>query len=367
MAILKLDGVSKRYGPVQAVDALSLEVGKGEFVALLGPSGCGKTTLLRLLAGFERPDSGSIEIDGVVVADAGYSVPPENRTIGMVFQSYALWPHLTVHGNIAFGLKVRRLGKKDIERRISGSLRLVGLEGFENRRTDQLSGGQRQRVALARCLALEPSIVLLDEPLANLDAHLRDSMRTELRRIQQETSATFMFVTHDQTEALSLADRIAVMDHGRILQIAPPTELYSSPGSPMVASFIGRGIVLKGNVTKAVAGDTHDVELWGRRVPARSSGLFQERACEICIRPHDLEILREDAADAYPGTVGWVSYQGRAYIVGVHPESDPALELRIEAPGAPPHAGDSVRFRVCDSWVLPPRGTRDGNSGIAVR
>jgi iron(III) transport system ATP-binding protein len=195
--------------------------------------------------------------------------------------------------------------------------------------------------------------VLLDEPLANLDAHLRDSMRTELRRIQRESQATFVLVTHDQAEAMSMADRIAVMDKGRIVQLAAPTELYSSPGSTMVASFIGQGVVLPGTMRKHAVGDRAAVELWGKEIRARAAGAGTGRSCEVCVRPPDLEIVRGAAEDSFPSRVRWVSYEGRGYVVGVSPEADDSVELRIEVPSNPPDVGSSVRFRVIDSWVLP--------------
>jgi iron(III) transport system ATP-binding protein len=355
MAVLKIDGVTKRFGGTTAVDAVSLEARSGEFLALLGPSGCGKTTLLRLIAGFEKPDTGSIELDGEVVADYRVSVAPEHRNMGMVFQSYALWPHLSVHGNISYGLKVRKMPRAAIDRAVADALGLVGLDGLGERRPDQLSGGQRQRVALARCLALDPGIVLLDEPLANLDAHLRDTMRTELRRIQKETGSTFILVTHDQAEAMSMADRIAVMDRGRIVQVAAPTELYRSPGSTMVASFIGQGVVLPGTMRGSGDRDRATVEVWGKEIRARSADTGTRRLCEVCVRPPDLEIVRGAAEDSFESRVRWVSYEGRGYVVGVSPEADDSVELRIEVPSNPPGVGDSIRFRVIDSWVLPAR------------
>jgi iron(III) transport system ATP-binding protein len=361
MAILKIDRVTKRFGATIAIDTVSLEARSGEFLALLGPSGCGKTTLLRLIAGFEHPDSGSIELDSAMVADHYASVPPERRNVGMVFQSYALWPHLSVHGNIAYGLKLRKMPRAAINRAISDSLSLVGLDGLGDRRPDQLSGGQRQRVALARCLALDPGIVLLDEPLANLDAHLRDSMRTELCRIQRDSQATFVLVTHDQTEAMSMADRIAVMDKGRIVQVAAPTELYRSPGSAMVASFIGRGVVLPGTMRRGGDGGRVAVEVWGKEIKARSAQNVTGRPCEVCVRPPDLEIVRGAVENSFSSRVRWVSYEGRGYVVGVSPEADDSVVLRIEVPSDPPGVGDSVRFRVIDSWVLPARPEAHGN------
>jgi len=237
MARLELVNLAKRYGRggEPAVQDLSLEVNDGEFVCLLGPSGCGKTTTLRMIGGFLRPDAGDVRIDGVsIVGD-----PPERRPTAMVFQRYALWPHMSVWDNIAFGLQVRRRPREEIARRVGLTLELVGLPGYEKRYPAQLSGGQQQRVALARALILEPRILLLDEPLSNLDAQLRIHMRTELTSIQRRVGITTVFVTHDQEEAMSVADRIAVMNAGVLEQMDTPDEIYARPSSLFVATFIG--------------------------------------------------------------------------------------------------------------------------------
>lgn len=227
----------RRYGDLTVIDGLTLEVAEGEFVALLGPSGCGKTTVLRLIAGFDQPDAGAIEIAGRRVADADIFVPPEHRRVGMVFQEYALFPHLTVAQNVAYGLA--RASRHDRERRVREVLALVGLSGLDDRMPAELSGGQQQRVALARALAPRPDVVLLDEPFSNLDAGLRTRLRVELRDILQRAGATTIFVTHDQEEALSLADRVAVLQDGRIAQISPPEELYRAPTTREIAAFVG--------------------------------------------------------------------------------------------------------------------------------
>ena len=254
MPSLTLTAVSKRFESVQVLDAVSLSIADGAFLALLGPSGCGKTTLLRLIAGLEVPDGGEIRFDEQVVAGRTAFVPPERRRIGMVFQSYALWPTMSVRGNIEFGLKVAGLASAERTARIDEVLEVVGLRGLGDRRPHELSGGQRQRVALARSLATRPKLILLDEPLANLDAHLREAMLAEFRRIHSLTGATFVFVTHDQDEAMAVATHVAVMDRGRLQQIGTPEDLYRRPASPMVARFIGRGRTLPVKVVKADGG-----------------------------------------------------------------------------------------------------------------
>jgi putrescine transport system ATP-binding protein len=235
MPLLRIDGVVKQFGTFRAVDGLSLDVNAGEFFALLGPSGCGKTTLLRMLAGFETPDAGRILLDGKDIA----RIPPHRRPVNMMFQSYALFPHLSVQDNIAFGLKRAGMPAADIDTRVSEMIALVKLEGLEKRKPDQLSGGQRQRVALARSLARRPQLLLLDEPLAALDKKLRESTQLELMELQRRLCLTFIIVTHDQGEAMTMAGRIGVMDGGRLEQVATPRELYEAPRSRWIAEFVG--------------------------------------------------------------------------------------------------------------------------------
>jgi len=244
MSVLDIKGVTKQFGTVRAVDSFALTVGDGELVCLLGPSGSGKSTLLRMIGGFETPSSGSITIDGEEVIH----LPPERRPTGMVFQSHALWTHMNVFKNIAFGLKLRRIPVAEVKRRVDEVLELVGLTGYGNRQTHQLSGGQQQRVALARSLVLEPKILLLDEPFASLDQHLRERLREEVRDIQQRLKITTLFVTHGQDEALSMADRIVVLHDGRMEQVAAPDMLYREPETPFVAGFIGTMNLIEGNV-----------------------------------------------------------------------------------------------------------------------
>jgi len=258
MAELDLQHVTKYYGDVLAVDDLSLSIERGEFVCLLGSSGCGKTTTLRMIAGFESIDAGMITLGGEDVT----ALPPQRRDIGLVFQQYALFPHMTVAENVAFGLKMRRLGRARIDAEVAEALTLVRIEGLAERYPRQLSGGQQQRVALARALTIRPRLLLMDEPLSNLDAKLRDEMRDEIRRIQKTTGITAVFVTHDQTEALALADRVAVMEKGKLLQIADPLSIYERPTSVAVDRFIGQVNALNGTIVE-VKGDLARVTVEG--------------------------------------------------------------------------------------------------------
>jgi len=277
MAVLDIKGVTKQFGVgVRAVDGFALTVGDGELVCLLGPSGSGKSTLLRMVGGFETPTTGSITIDG----EEMINLPPERRPTGMVFQSHALWTHMNVFNNIAFGLKLRRLPREEIRQRVDAVMALVGLGGYGSRQTHQLSGGQQQRVALARSLVLEPKILLLDEPFASLDQHLRERLREEVRDIQQRLKITTLFVTHGQDEALSMADRIVVMRDGKVEQVAPPAALYREPETPFVAGFIGTMNLIEGQVADGTfARGTFSVPLPVADGPA-----------VLAVRPEALEI-----------------------------------------------------------------------------
>ena len=240
MSKLVLKNIGKTYGNFHAVNDFSLELQSGEFVSLLGPSGCGKTTTLRMIAGFMPPTSGTIEIDGQVISSPAGVVPPEKRGMSMIFQSYAIWPNMTVGQNVGFGLEVRKLPRAEIERRIDRILEVVQMGALKGRYPAELSGGQQQRVALARAIVVEPEVLLLDEPLSNLDANLREEMRVEIRRLHDEFKITTVYVTHDQSEAMVTSDRIVVMNKGRVEQIDPPHVLYGKPKSRFVAGFIGR-------------------------------------------------------------------------------------------------------------------------------
>jgi iron(III) transport system ATP-binding protein len=247
MSKLSLKGVSRRYGAVEAVADFSLDLAAGEFVSLLGPSGCGKTTTLRMIAGFAPPSSGTIEMDGEVISSPSGVVPPEKRRMSMIFQSYAIWPNMTVGENVGFGLEVRKLSRADIEGKVDAILDIVQMRGLKGRYPAELSGGQQQRVALARAIVVEPEVLLLDEPLSNLDANLREEMRFEIRRLHDEFRITTVYVTHDQSEAMVTSDRIVVMNKGRIEQVDAPHVLYARPRSRFVAGFIGRTNLLEGD------------------------------------------------------------------------------------------------------------------------
>ena len=296
-AMLRLEGLTKKFGDTTAVDGLSLDVKPGEFLTLLGPSGCGKTTTLRLVAGFEQPTAGRIELNGRDIT----RLPAERRGIGMVFQNYALFPHLNVFENVAFGLRTRGLPRSEIRRRVGEALELVELAGFEERRVQELSGGQQQRVALARALAPEPPVLLLDEPLSNLDAALREKTRAELRALLKRLGITAIFVTHDQEEAFALSDRIAILEAGRLRQVGTPESLYHEPASPFVAAFLGRANFLAGRVV-AVEGDAVLCEVaggvrWRAKLPGawRPSGNGTGGAgvaARLMVRPESLRLGR---------------------------------------------------------------------------
>ena len=310
--LIRFETVTKRFGDFIAVDDLTLNVYEREFFALLGPSGCGKTTLLRMLAGFETPSEGRI-----LLADQDVSrMPPYRRPINMMFQSYALFPHMTVEANIAFGLKQDKLGRDDIRLRVAEMLKLVRLEKFASRKPHQLSGGQRQRVALARSLAKRPKVLLLDEPLGALDRKLREETQFELMDLQQELGLTFMIVTHDQEEAMTVADRIAVMDHGKLVQVAPPSEIYEQPATRYVADFIGDINIIEGKIEATGAA--------GTRLRAEAIGLTAEigEAVEagsgdtawLAVRPEKVAISLDKPANtgvnAVEGEVWDIAYLG---------------------------------------------------------
>jgi spermidine/putrescine transport system ATP-binding protein len=299
---VRLVDLTKRFRDLTAVDAISIDIAAGEFFSLLGPSGCGKTTTLRMIGGFEYPTSGSVQLRGRDVT----MDPPERRPVNMVFQSYALFPHLCVFDNVAFGLRRRKVPDADARRRVSATLELVRLTGFDRRSPAELSGGQQQRVALARALVCEPTVLLLDEPLGALDLKLRRQLQVELKRVQVEVGITFVYVTHDQEEALALSDRIAVMNGGRIEQLGTPEELYDRPVSRFVADFIGTSNLLGGTVVSAAEGIVEVALEAGGRCRARADGLAPGAAVEIAVRPEALELVPRDgpATDAPPDGAG---------------------------------------------------------------
>ena len=310
-AFIRLTNVSKHFGPVVAVDNINITISRGEFFSLLGASGCGKTTLLRMLAGFESPTSGEIYIDDAPMSE----MAPHHRPTNMVFQNYAIFPHLDVRSNIGYGLRAEKLGKAEANRRVDAALELVKLEGFGDRRSTQLSGGQRQRVALARALIKRPKVLLLDEPLGALDKKLREEMQLELRALQQSLGITFIFVTHDQEEAMTLSDRIAMMSAGKALQIGAPKVLYNRPVSVEVADFIGQMNFLDARVTGVVDGNAVlDTAGLGKVRVAANTGFAHEGATVIvAVRPEKLAISGErpgNGRSAVQGILQAVAYLG---------------------------------------------------------
>jgi ABC-type Fe3+/spermidine/putrescine transport system ATPase subunit len=294
--VLELSHVTKRYGAVAALDDLSFTINQGEVFTLLGPSGCGKSTTLRIVAGLEHPEEGELSLTGqtIVSATRGLFLPPERRNMGMVFQSYAIWPHFTVFENVAFPLRLRRLGGSEIKERVDEALDLVGLSGLGERGATMLSGGQQQRVALARALVYRPDILLLDEPLSNLDAKLREHMRLELRSIQRRLGMTVLFVTHDQAEAMTMSDRVAVMNLGRFEQIGAPAEVYERPATPLGRDFLGRALVLDGQARSEGSLVRVDVsEEPGRHLLFQKSAISVDSdsvALTIACRPEDVRV-----------------------------------------------------------------------------
>jgi putrescine transport system ATP-binding protein len=328
--LVEFRGVTKRFGGVTAVADVSLSLYPREFFALLGPSGCGKTTLMRMLAGFETPDAGAILLDGVDIT----AVPPHLRPVNMMFQSYALFPHLSVADNIGYGLKREGLPRAEIDRRVAEMLALVKLDGLGKRRPDQLSGGQRQRVALARALAKRPKLLLLDEPMAALDRKLREATQFELMDIQSELGTTFMVVTHDQDEAMTMADRMAVMDHGRLVQIAPPDVIYEAPVSRHVAEFVGDINILEGRV------ESIDGDLVGVATPLAGIVELDEEAPALSpgapvlvgLRPEKIALSHDEPAQGtnkVRGEIWDIGYLGDMTMVQVMIGGDDGLLLKV--------------------------------------
>ncbi|HEY2628230.1 MAG TPA: ABC transporter ATP-binding protein [Usitatibacter sp.] len=341
MPHLELDNLTKRDGAVTSVDAISLAVEQGEFICLLGPSGCGKTTTLRMIAGFLEPDAGEIRVAGKVISSTRSVVPPERRNMSMIFQSYAVWPHMTVRQNVGYGLKMKKMPAAEREARTDAILKATRLDPQSERYPSELSGGQQQRVALARALAPEPEILLLDEPLSNLDANLRGEMRFEIRRLHDEFHDTSIYVTHDQVEAMTMADRIVVMNAGRIEQIGTPEDVYDRPRSRFVARFIGASNVID---ARHVADKV--VEVSGHKlVIGQGEFTGAGQPMSFCVKTHDLELLAAAPASGnnlLPGVVRGQAYLGshRDYIVDVGQEVLVAAPAAFDVPaGTKVHVG----------------------------
>jgi len=346
---LRIETVTKRFGAVTAVDQVDLSIGAGEFFSLLGPSGCGKTTLLRMLAGFETPDEGEIYIDGAPVS----GVPPHMRPTNMVFQNYAIFPHLNVERNVAYGLRKEKLGREEETRRVNESLEMVKLGGYGQRKSNELSGGQRQRVALARALVRRPKVLLLDEPLGALDKKLRTEMQIELRQLQQSLGITFVFVTHDQEEAMTLSDRIAVMSTGKALQVASPKEIYNDPTDMTVADFIGQMNFIEASV-REVSGDQATLEAAGFgaiKAPARRSYVQPSARLIAALRPEKLtlsESAPDGGANSVQGKIEAAAYLGDRSHFHVRVEG---LEQPIAVAGPDEQPGGGALTEGAPVWL----------------
>lgn len=326
---VELKGISKEYGGVTVLDEINLYIRENEFLTLLGPSGCGKTTTLRIIGGFEKPSEGTVMFEGKNVTD----IPPYQRQINTVFQKYALFPHLNIFDNIAFGLKIKKIPKDEIDAKVKEMLRLVNLQGFENRTIDSLSGGQQQRIAIARALVNEPKVLLLDEPLGALDLKLRKDMQIELKNMQKRIGITFIYVTHDQEEALTMSDTIVVMDKGVIQQIGTPVDIYNEPKNAFVAEFIGES-----NIIDGIMHEDFSVEFSGKVFPCVDKGFIKDENIDVVIRPEDIEVVEDGAIE---GIVTSVTFKGVHY------------EMIVEA--------DNYEWMI-HSTIMKPVGTKVGMS-----
>ncbi len=360
---VRLVELVKRFADVTAVAGIDLQMPPGEFFSLLGPSGCGKTTTLRLIAGFERPDEGQILLDGVDMAQ----VPPHKRNVNTVFQNYALFPHLNVFDNVAFGLRYKDVSKQDTRTRVLESLALVRLESLEKRRPSQLSGGQQQRVALARALVLNPAVLLLDEPLGALDAKLRKALQIELKALQEEVGITFVYVTHDQEEALTMSDRLAVMSNGRVEQVGTPSEVYEEPGTAYVADFLGISNLMDATAQGASDGARCRVRLGEFELFAEQGETDARGDAKVTIRPERirLEAHGTTGENRVPGMVERVVYVGSIMQVFVHLAEGHSLQAWVQnqGQGLPFTQGTPVTVH------MPPDALRvlqDGSTGVAA-
>ena len=339
-----LVALTKRFADVVAVDAIDLHVAGGEFFSLLGPSGCGKTTTLRMVAGFDEPTSGQIMLDGVDVAGR----PPYKRNVNTVFQSYALFPHLRVYDNVAFGLRRSGVDKSEVRRRVAAALEQVELTGLERRKPAQLSGGQQQRVALARALVMRPAVILLDEPLGALDAQIRRSLQVELKALQEDVGLTFVYVTHDQEEALTMSDRLAVMHDGRIEQLGPPKPVYEEPDTTFVASFLGISNLLAGTVSRT-NGDRCVVQVGTFELEAAAGNVAARGATKLIIRPERVRVEAHDAGgdNRIPGLVERVVYRGSNDQIFVRLAGGEQVQALVQNDGGREHEpGEAVRLHL---------------------
>ncbi|PCM44342.1 spermidine/putrescine ABC transporter ATP-binding protein PotA [Marinobacter sp. ANT_B65] len=349
--LLSLSGISKQFDGKTVLDELSLAIDDGEFITLLGPSGCGKTTLLRMMAGFELPDQGSVTLSGVDITQ----MPPETRPLNTVFQNYALFPHMSVFDNVAYGLKMEKRPKAEIRERVKEVLAMVQLEDFAGRKPHQLSGGQQQRVAIARAVVKRPKMLLLDEPLSALDYKLRRTMQVELKRLQRELGITFVFVTHDQEEALSMSDRIVVLKDGYIQQLGTPREVYERPANVFTARFVGQTNFFPGRVTK-IEGERISVDVFGlnRELSKPSFRVAMNQSLHVLLRPEDIRVLAPDDTEGVAGKIVERNYKGSTLdsVIeledGSHvmaseffDEDDPTFDYSI---------GEPVRVSWVDGW-----------------
>jgi spermidine/putrescine transport system ATP-binding protein len=365
---VRLVDLVKRFTDVTAVAGINLDMPPGEFFSLLGPSGCGKTTTLRMIAGFERPDEGQILLDGVDMAQT----PPHKRNVNTVFQNYALFPHLTVEENVGFGLRYKDVSKKDAKRRIGEALELVRLGGFGRRRPSQLSGGQQQRVALARALVLNPSVLLLDEPLGALDAKLRKTLQIELKALQEEIGITFIYVTHDQEEALTMSDRLAVMSNGRVEQVGTPADVYEEPGTTYVADFLGVSNLMDGRCEGADTTGRARLRLGDVEVLAGKGDVDLRGDVKATIRPERIRLEEQGATgeNRVPGMVDRVVYVGSTLHVFVHLASGATLQAWVHNEGGAFPFGQgsavTVHLPVDALRVLGDAGVPESVSAVAA-
>ena len=360
---IELSKLTKQFAEVTAVDGINLQIPGGEFFSLLGPSGCGKTTTLRMIAGFEQPTSGQILLDGTDVA----TVPPHKRNVNTVFQNYALFPHLNVFDNIAFGLKRAKRPKAEIRERVGQALELVQLSGYERRKSSQLSGGQQQRVALARALVLNPAVLLLDEPLGALDAKLRKALQIELKSLQQEVGITFLYVTHDQEEALTMSDRLAVMNAGQVEQVGVPRDVYDDPETLFVADFLGVSNLMEARILSTAKGACK-VAIDGYELETRGTELNVTGEAKIVIRPERIELEEHGAPSGQnrlPGMVERLIFVGSAVQVIVRAATGESLQALVQnkGDGIPYEQGTPVQLHLpVDALRVLPSGVGDAPS-----